>query len=91
MAKYHVGEKDYWKGMKNGGEMLFFRQMIKSMHIFSPIYLKLKKDWKYSACGAHPLLITNFIWGKNINQEGGRGKMNLKFNIHPWLVVYPHI
>ena len=27
---------------------------------------------------------TNFIWGKNMNQEGGGGKnMNFKFNIYP--------
>jgi len=25
------------------------------------------------ACGVHPLVIINFGWGKNINQEGGGG------------------
>ena len=56
------------------------------MHIFSPIdlkFTKLKKKKKIF-CSAHPLNIINFIWGKNINQEGGGQKMNFKFNIHPW-------
>ena len=29
----------------------------------------IKKGWKFFACGAHPLIMINFCWGKNINQE----------------------
>ena len=36
-------------------------------------------------CGAHPLNIIYFIWGKKYKSgRGGGQKMNLKFNIHPW-------
>ena len=59
------------------------------MHIFSPIHLKYtklqKKGRQFFDCGAHPLIVINLGWGKNINQEGGGDKnMNFKFNIHPW-------
>ena len=68
------------KGMKKGGEMYIFSPIGKSKHIFPSIDLKCTKLPKN---GAHHLIIRNFILGKNINQEGVRGKnMNLKFNIH---------
>ena len=48
------------------------------MHIFPPIDLNVqkypKKGWKFFACGSHHLIIRNFIWGININQEGGGGE-----------------
>ena len=40
----YVGKKIYWKGMKKGGEMHIFPQLVKSIHIFSPSdYLKYTK------------------------------------------------
>ena len=42
---------------------------------------KKKRTEQFSP--AHTLIITNFIWGNNINKEGGGGKdMNYKLNIH---------
>ena len=61
-----------------GGKCIFFPQLVKIMHIFSPIDLKYtklqKKRLTFFACSAHYLIIINFCWGKNINQEGGEGK-----------------
>ena len=47
---------------------------------------------KIFACGAQPLIMINFICGKNINLEGGGGGMggknvNFKFNIYPCSLV----
>ena len=44
--------------------------MVSSMHIFSPIDLKCTKLPKKRL---QPIIITNFFWGKNINQEVGEG------------------
>ena len=83
-----LGEKNDWKGTKKGEKYIFFPQSVKSIHIFYPIdstFTKLQqKRLKILACGAQLLIIIHFIWGKNINQEGGGGKnMIFKFNIHP--------
>ena len=43
-----------------------------------------KKRPKFFACGAHPLRILNFVWGKCINQgRVGGQNMNFKYIIHP--------
>ena len=95
MAKYHVGEKNDWKGMKKG----------EKIHIFSPIckkyaYLFLnwliiykitKKGLKIFACVAHPpIVIISFgekIWFK---KGGGGQQYEFKFNIQPCVTVkYP--
>ena len=60
------------------GEMHIFPLLVKSIHIFSPIDSNIqncnKKGLKFFACGAHPHIIINFIWGKDINQEGAGGQ-----------------
>ena len=43
------------------------------MHISSPIATKKADNFLPAA---HPIIITNFIWGKNINQEVGVGAKN---------------
>ena len=66
MAKYHVGEKNDWKGMKKGRKCIFFPQLVKSMHIFSPIDLKFSKLQKKG--------LEIFFGGKNMIQERGGGQ-----------------
>ena len=56
----------------------------KSMHIFyqlAKIYkiATKKKRMRRAPPQSH---YKNLIWGKNINQEGGRQNMNFKFNIY---------
>jgi len=64
--------------------MHIFPLLVKSMHIFPPNDLKCtklrKKGGQFFACGAHPLLIKNLLWGKIIIQEGGRGEKILISN-----------
>ena len=43
MAKYHVGGKMIERGWKKGEKCIFFPQLVKSIHIFSPIDLKYTK------------------------------------------------
>ena len=54
--------------------MHIFSPTGKSMHIFSPIDFKFTKLHKKKARGANPINISNFIRGKNKNQEGGGGQ-----------------
>ena len=73
MAKYHVGEKNDWKGMKKVGKMHIFSPIGKKYVYFSPNWLKIykitKKGLQFFACNAHDLIVINIIWGKNMNQE----------------------
>ena len=84
-SKWHVGEKNDWKGMKKGGRN---PPIGKQYAYFFPNWLKIYKIAKKMnifTCGAHPLNIIYFIWGEKYKSGRGRGqKMNLKFNIHPW-------
>ena len=54
--------------MKRGGNMQNFPQFVKKMHIFPPIdkkFTKLhKKILNIFTCGAHPVIILNFIGEK---------------------------
>ena len=77
--------------MKKGFIFFFFTHIGKKSAYFFPnrlnIYKIAKKGWQFFACGAHPLIIINIIWGKHLNQEGRRGggkNMNLNSNLHPW-------
>ena len=63
--------------MKKGGEMPIFSPIGKKYAYFFPNWQQIykiaqTKPEKFAkfACGTHPLFISNFIWGKNINQDG---------------------
>ena len=74
-----LGKKMIEREWKKGGKCIYFPQLVKSMHIFSPIDLKFtklqKKGLKIFACGAHPPIVINFLWGKNMIQERGEAKI----------------
>ena len=75
MAKYHVGGKKWLKGNEKRGENAYFSPKWKKYTYFFPNWLKIYKIAQkmpdiFFACGAHPLIVSNFIWGKNINQQG---------------------
>ena len=58
-------------GLKKGVKCIFFPQLIKSMHIFSPIdlFTKLqKKGLQIFACGAHDLIVINILGGGGGNE-----------------------
>ena len=53
-----------------GGKCIFFPQLVKIIYIFSTIDLQnYKKGLQFFVCGAHDLIVINFLWGKNMNQE----------------------
>ena len=60
-----------------GGEMHIFSPIGKKNAYFFPNWLKIykiaQKMLKFFRLRRAPLILFNFIWGKNINQEGGRG------------------
>ena len=61
--------------MKEGGKM----------HIFPPNWLKIykiaqKKPENFSSAARTPLITSNFLWGKNRNQDG-RGGQKYDFQI----------
>ena len=61
--------------MKKVGQMHIFSPLGDiHIHILSPIDLKFTKF----ARGAQPFIIINFVWGKNINREGGGQKYELQ-------------
>ena len=50
MAKYHVGKKNDWKGMKKGEKMHIFSPIGKKYAYFFPNWLKIykiTKAWKF--------------------------------------------
>ena len=79
MPKYHVGGKKLLKGDE---KMHIFPPICKKYAIFSPIdfYKITKKILTNFACGAHHLIIINFLREKKGIKKGGGG--NSKFNIH---------
>ena len=61
---------------KRGGNANFFPIGEKYAYFFPnslKVYKIEKQGWKFFACGAHPLIVIYFSWGKNINQERGGG------------------
>ena len=70
--------------------MHIFPPIGKKYAYFSPNWLKIqnckKKGWQFSTCGAQPLIIINFNWGKNINQEGWGAKY--EFQIYKYTLQF---
>ena len=83
----NVGGKNDWKGMKKGGKIHIFSPIGKKYAYFPPNWLKIykiaQKSLKIFACGAQPLIISNFIGQKYKSRRGGGKNMNFKFGIHP--------
>ena len=85
-GKCHVGGKKLLKGDEKGGKCMFFPNWLKYEYFF-PNWLniyKITKILNIFACGAHYLIIINFLWGKIWIKKGGGGiTINFKFNNHP--------
>ena len=63
---------------KRGENAYFFPPIGQKYAHFFPDWLKIykitKKVWKFFPFGAHHLIVINFIWGKNMNEERGGGE-----------------
>ena len=90
LAKSHIGENKWLKGDEKKGEIHIFPQLVKSMHIFSPIayWLTMYKIAQKKAEIFHLRRgkphYNKFHLGRYQERMGGGKYMNFKFNIHPW-------
>ena len=81
-GKCHDGGKKLLKGDEKGGKCMFFPNWLKYEYFFPNwLYIyKITKILNIFACGAHYLIIINFLWGKIWIKKGGGGH-NYQFQI----------